>query len=126
LGAPQPAARAIAPVLLGLAEKWAPQDEVSEIQISYASIARYSGIASHNAIHRALVALDESGFIKLPKGGSNRFPARDTACYKLTPHSDALWELSQAMADQNKQEIAAEIELRARQRKERILKWSGT
>jgi hypothetical protein len=45
---------------------------------------------------------------------------RDTAEYKLTPCSNALWEMAQAVAGQSQQEIAAEVELRARKRSERI------
>jgi hypothetical protein len=86
----------------------------------YRAIARFSGITSHNAIRSALVALNEAGFLKFPDGSSRSGPARLSTTYELTPHSDDLWELAQAAALQTQQEIAAEVELRERERKERI------
>ena len=121
LGARLPeAARAIGPVLLELAERHLPCDEESTIRISYAGITRYSGIRSPNSIRKALVALSEIGFIKLPKTASRRTPERASALYTLTPFSNQLWELAQAFARQTQVEIATEIELRDRLRKERI------
>jgi hypothetical protein len=114
------AARAIGPVLLELAERRQPSDEESTIQISYAGITRYSGIRSPNSIRKALVALREIGFIKLRKTESRRTPERTSALYTLTPFSNQLWELAQAFARQTQVEVAAEIELRDRLRKERI------
>ena len=115
------AAQAIAPCLLALAERHQPLDEVFKVQISYRGIARFSGIGSHNAIRKALVALHEMGFLDLPnEKTTRRGPERETACYTLTPCSDKLWELAQEVARQNKQEIAAEVELRKRKRNERV------
>lgn len=115
-----PAAHAIAAVLLSLNEKWAPYDEPGEIRISYVSISRYSGIVSHNAIRRALVALIEIGFIGHQESATaSRGPDRETACYKLTPNSDLLWELAQSTQKQMQQEIAVEMELRRRKRTEK-------
>ncbi len=116
-----PAAQAIAPCMLALEERRLPSNEVFNVQISYRGIARVSGIRSHNAIRKALVALNEMGFLDLPNEKTrSRGPERETACYTLTPCSDRLWELAQEVALQTKQEIAAEVELRRRIRSERV------
>jgi hypothetical protein len=114
------AARSIAPVLLELAERGLPLNQEFEIQISYAGISRYSGIRSPNSIREALIALSDIGFLKLPETPIRRSPERETAKYLVTPYSNQLWEAAQSFARQMQVEIAAEIELRARLRKERI------
>lgn len=113
------AAQAIAPVLLALSEQERACDTESTVQISYLAITRYSGVQSPTAIRRALVALSEIGFVRLPEA-ARRSPDRQAATYTVTPNSDHLWELAQAFASQSKAEIAVERELRNRQRKERI------
>ena len=116
----QEATQAIAPVLLEFAEPHETDREKLVVQISYGSITRFSGVRSPNAIRRALVALDEAGFLTLPDCPRRRTPDRESATYTLTPNSDTLWELAQAVARQMQQEIAAEVELRARNRSGRI------
>jgi transposase-like protein len=113
------ATRAIAPVLIEFAEKQEPHHEVLRVRISYGAIARSSGIGSPNAIRKALVELSELGLLefldKTPRVALERGPAK----YALTPNSDALYELAQTVASQNQQEIAVEVELRARMRRDR-------
>lgn len=115
------AARGIAPVLLELSEKQRASDAELTVQISYLGISRYSGVRSPTAIRKALVALSEVGFLRLPETAGRRSPERKSATYTVTPNSDELWELAQAVAAQMKEEIAAERELRARLKKEKVL-----
>lgn len=90
------------------------------IQISYTGIMRRSGIKSPNSIRKALVALRDIGFVKLPEKPPRSSPERATARYVVTPSSNELWESAQALAAQQQTEIAAEIELRRRLRQERV------
>jgi hypothetical protein len=100
-----------------------PHHEVLQVRISYRAITRYSGIQSPNAVRKALLELSELGFLRLPDPAVPRLLAdRATATYTLTPLSNELQELAQASARQSQQEIAAEVELRARKRRERMRK----
>jgi hypothetical protein len=56
------AARCIAPVLLGMAEKVSPASQDFTLQMSYVAISRFSGVRSHRAIRKALVELADIGF----------------------------------------------------------------
>jgi hypothetical protein len=111
--------KAIAAVLLEFAEKGTPLDETLSVQMAYRTISRYSGIQSPNAIRGALVELGEVGFLVLPEG-PRRPLDRTSAGYVITPNSQQLWELAQMTARQQQQEIAAEIELRRRDRNARL------
>jgi hypothetical protein len=117
------ATRAIAPVFLTLSEKEKPTDEKLWLQISYAGIARYSGIRSPNAIRSALVELGELGFLEFPEACFRQSPARQASEYIVTPNSDQLMESAHAFAIQMKNEIAAERELRAQLRREKTRAW---
>jgi hypothetical protein len=112
--------KAIAPVLVWLAERRQPASMESVVTISYAGITRYSGVRSPNAIRKALVELSEAGLLNLPEVPDARTPERGAATYVVKPFSHDLWELAHAAAAQQRAEIAAERELRGRQRKERI------
>lgn len=114
------ATHAIVPALLELADRGGPLNDEFTIQISYMGIARHSGIKSPNSIRSALVALSDIGFLKLPDTPPRRSPERATATYVITPHSNQVWESAQALAGQRQTEIAAEVELRRRLRKERV------
>ena len=120
-----PAAQAIAPVLLEIAEKERPADERRAVHISYRGITRMSGIKSPNAIRRALVELSEVGLMLPPAGRVLGKVVQETACYSLTPYSQELLDMAQATAQQAKDEIAAGMELRARLRKERVRVFAG-
>jgi hypothetical protein len=113
-------ARAIGAVLLEFAEKRSSLEEVFHVQMAYRTISRYSGIQSHNAIRKGLVELNEVGFLVLPAGPLLRSPDRPSASYTVTPNSERLWELGQVVAHQHQQEIAAEVELRKRDRNGRL------
>jgi hypothetical protein len=52
-----PAAKAIAPALLEMAEKESGASERMTVELSYVGITRMSGITSPNAIHRALCCI---------------------------------------------------------------------
>jgi hypothetical protein len=112
------AAQAFAPVLLEFAERQGPLGETRRVQMAYRTIARFSGIQSHNAIRKGLVELSQIGFLVLP--ATTRSLDRTSASYTVAPDSHELWELAQALAHQTQQEIDAEIELRRRQRNERL------
>jgi len=117
------AAQSIAPMFLEMSEKMNPTDQEQSIRISYAGITRYSGLRSPNAIRKALVELEETGFLRRPEAGFPRSPARNACHYIVTPNSNGLHELAQAVAAQTKTEIAAERELRARLKKEKTRAW---
>ena len=113
-------AKAIAPVLLEFGEKVDAFGERRQTQVSYRKLARYSGIQSHNAIRKGLVELSDVGFLSLPPGTAVRSPDRRTSTYVVTPNSDALFELANAVARQTQQAVDAEIELRRHQRNDRL------
>jgi hypothetical protein len=114
------ATQAIAPVIWHFAEKEEPHHEVFKAQISYQTIMRYSGLTSPNAVHKGLVELSEIDFLTLPVRGRREALERGTNTYVVKPYSDILWELAQTAACHIRQEIEAEVELRARLRRERI------
>lgn len=116
-------ARWIAPVLFNMSEKMEGSDQMFLISISYRGISRYSGVSSPNAISKALVELHDIGFLSLPDADLPRSPARPASRYIVTPNSDVLYELAQALSAQLKTEIAAERELRARVRAEKNRAW---
>jgi len=120
-----PAAQAIAPVLLEMASKESPASERMTVQVSYVGITRMSGITSPNAIHRALLALSETGLMVPPAGRKPGRLVQETASYTLTPYSQELLDMAQAVAQQANDEIAAGVELRARLRKERVRVFAG-
>jgi hypothetical protein len=113
-------AQALAPVLLEFGEKQSPLDDAARVQMAYRTMARYSGLQSHNAIRKGLVELSEIGFLILPIAESSRSLDRKSARYTVTPNSQLLFELAQAFVLQMRQEIAIEVELRKRQRSERL------
>lgn len=119
------AAHCIAPVLLEMSERIEAASEQFGLQISYVGITRFSGVKSHRAIRKSLVALDEIGFLQLPCATVRRSPERKSSCYIITPSSDKLTESCNAFAAQIRTEISAEKELRKRARAARILKMRG-
>jgi hypothetical protein len=106
--------------LLEFAEKRGPLDENARVQKAYRTMVRFSGVQSHNAIRKALVELSEMGFLVLPTGPTPRYPNRQPATYIVTPNSEQLRELAHTVARQTQEEMAAEVELRKRQRNERL------
>jgi hypothetical protein len=120
-----PAAKAIAPALLEMAEKESGASERMTVELSYVGITRMSGITSPNAIHRALCALGEIGLMLPPDGRTPGKLVQETARYTMTPYSQELLDMAQATAQQARDEIAAGVELRARLRKERVHTYAG-
>jgi hypothetical protein len=112
-------------VLLEMAEKDSPAGERMTVRLSYVGITRTSGIKSPNAIRGALVELSEIGLMLPPAGRTPGRLVQETARYTMTPYSQELLEMAQATAQQAKDEIAAGVELRARQRKERVRVFGG-
>ncbi len=114
------AARSIAPVLMEMSKREKQTDQESEIQISYVGISRFSGIRSPNAIRKALVELQEVGFLRFIDENVRRSPTRRASRYVVTPNSEILVEHAHLFSAQIGSEIAAERELRERLRRQRI------
>jgi hypothetical protein len=111
-------ARSLIPTLLEFAQK----DESKptyRVEISYRAISRYSGVKSHNAVVKALRELKQIHWLRWEQSPSPTV-LRATNVYILTPESDELRELANAMARQTKDEVNTERELRLRQRSERL------
>ncbi len=113
-------AHSLAAVLLEFGEKESPLDETLRVQMAYRTLARFSGVQSHNAIRKGLLELGEVGFLRLPNCARSTSLNRRSATNTVTPNSHQLWELAQTTARQTQQESAAEVELRKRQRNERM------
>lgn len=114
------AARSIAPVLMEMSVKEKQTDQHSEVQISYVGISRFSGIRSPNSVRKALVELQEVGFLVLADANVRRSPARKVSRYLVTPNSEILVEHAHLYSSQLRSEIAAERELRERLRLKRV------
>ena len=76
-------------MLLEFGEKDRPLDDTLWARMAYRTLARYSGVQSHNAIRKGLVALGEVGFLVLPAGAGSASLDRQTATYLVTPNSHA-------------------------------------
>jgi predicted transcriptional regulator len=112
-----PQAQRVAPVLLCLAAK--EDRDTFRIQISDRALMRYSGVKSFSSVGKAKRQLEEIEWLEcLPSDGPGG-AMRPVTTYRLTPYSDGLTELANAMAKQNRQEIAAEREMRKQQRRAR-------
>jgi hypothetical protein len=113
-------ARSLVPVFLELAERIAGKQELT-IKISYRSLARFSGVASPNAIRKALRELMEIHWLSAlpcqpePSAG----PIRETKSYLITPRSDELVELAHAHCTRLRNEIDIQKVLRAQARQHR-------
>jgi hypothetical protein len=118
-----PASRAIVPVLLHFADREEGQGTY-RVQISYAAIGRYSGVKSHNAIARALAQLAEIDWLTRV-AARRRGPIRGVNTYILTPDSDQLRELANALSRQHRAEIDIERELRSQKLKDRLRRMSS-
>lgn len=118
------AARVLAPVFTEMPDRESTDREYA-FQISYTALCRYSGLCSPNAVKKALDELGEIGLLKFPEAGLGRSPERGAATYIVTPNSDETMELANACAKQMRDEIAAERELRARLKNERIRAFRG-
>jgi len=113
-------ARSLVPVLLELAERDTETRSLSA-QLSYRTLSRYSGVASPNAIKKAVQELQEIAWLSVSIGprkpGSG--PVREVSTYLLTPRSDELLELANANFAQQREEIEMERKLRKEARAQR-------
>ena len=104
------ATRCIVPALVYFAD-WQPGTTTAVLTMSYRGIQRYSGVASFSAISKAIRELEEIGWMR--KASPEHIgPVRNVNTYCLTPESDDLWELGNAMARQTRDEVEAERQLR--------------
>jgi hypothetical protein len=106
----------IIPVLLALAER--QEQNKFSVQISYRAIMRYSGVRSENSVRKALTELEQIGWLKSASRAENagRGIMRDVGAYLLTPYSDQVLELANAVAAEMRTEIERECELRRQKR----------
>jgi hypothetical protein len=109
-----PQAQRVAPVLLCLAAK--EDRDTFRIQISDRALMRYSGVKSFSSVGKAKRQLEEIEWLEcLPSDGPGG-AMRPVSAYRLTPYSDGLMELANVIAAQNREEIAAERQMRKQQR----------
>jgi hypothetical protein len=115
-----PTARHLVPVLLEFAEQDSGKQTFT-ITMSYRAMARYAGVASPNAIASALRELQQIHWLTFQPGRREpgAGPARRTSTYVLTPQSDQLRELANAVCVQMRSVIEIEKKLRAEARTER-------
>jgi hypothetical protein len=113
-----PQAQRIAPALLSLATK--EERDTFRVRISNRGIMRYSGVRSFSSVSKGIRQLEEIEWLEcLPSDALAGSVLRSVSTYRLTPYSDGLMELAQAMAAQSRKEIEAERELRKQQRRAR-------
>ena len=113
-----PQAQRVAPVLLCFATK--EDRDTFRVQISDRALMRYSGVKSFSSVGKAKRQLEEIEWLECLPSEPRPGGAMRTACtYRLTPYSEGLKELANAMAAQNREEIAAEREIRKQQRRAR-------
>jgi hypothetical protein len=110
-------AQRIAPVLLSFAEH--ASRETFRVEISYRGMMRYSGLRSFNAVSGALEQLAEIGWLQRAGNGARGQVLRDTGGYVLTPFSQAVLDLANALSQRERELIQAEKELRKQQRHNR-------
>ena len=94
------------------------EDDSDLVKLSYRAISRYSGIKSRNAIAKAIQELEDLHWLIRIRPRSESV-IRETNLYRVTPGSDELRELANAIARQHSEEIQAEQDVRAQQRAER-------
>jgi hypothetical protein len=101
-------------------EPWKAEGETLTVQISNRAVMRYSGVRSFSSVSKAIRQLEEIEWLEcLPSDARAGSVLRSVSTYHLTPYSDGLLELAQAMAAQSREEIEAERELRKQQRRAR-------
>lgn len=112
-------AQRLVPVLLEFAEPKHSREE-RWLRMSYRALSRYSGIGSPNAVRQALGEIQEIGWLELTTSdrGSKRI-VRETGAYRVTPFSDAVYELANAVAGEMRAAVALERQLREEQRTRR-------
>lgn len=123
-----PSTQRLIPVLLELGDYRATatsdeKDRVKSFPLSYRAMSRYTGSKagemSPSAISKALVELEEIGWIRRATR-TTRGPLRKVGEYTLTPFSDTVWEHVNTVAGDFRATIKAEKELRKAKRTKRI------
>ncbi|MDP8991213.1 MAG: hypothetical protein M3N41_14175 [Acidobacteriota bacterium] len=109
------------PALLSLAKKRS-ENPVYDLELSYAGLQRYTGIASLSSVSKALQEAQAIGWLQRPEK-RNYGPGQPALCYILTPFSDEVLELANSIAAERRQEIEAEKKLRRAKRSQRISQW---
>jgi hypothetical protein len=117
-----PSTQRLLPVLLAFADKRREQD-VYDLQMSWAAMRRYCGMASDGSVSRALKEIRDIGLIERSDAvtARNHGPSQPASRFVLTPASDAIVELGQAVAEDLRREILIEKELRRLKRQGRVL-----
>lgn len=94
-----PPAQRVAVVMINLADKQQGR-EVWRLPISYRALRRYSRIGSDQSISRAVQELQVIGWLYVENRNvrASAGPWRETNCYVLTPFSDSVRELANAIA----------------------------
>ncbi len=116
-----PQTQRLLPVLVSLAKK-RNAHPVYDIEVSYMGLQRYAGIGSPSSVSKALQEAQAIGWLVKPEDG-NHGPGQPAASYILTPFSDEVRELANAVAAEHRQEIEAQKELRRAKRNQRISRW---
>jgi hypothetical protein len=113
-----PQAQRVAPVLLSFAEE--EGRDCLRVQISNRAIMRYSGVKSFTSVSKGISQLVEiEWLIRVPGALRSASGLPAVSSYRLTPYSNGLMELANILAAQNRNEIAAEREMRKQQRRAR-------
>jgi len=109
------------PVMLSLAKKRSGTP-VWDLQISYAALQRYTGIASPSSLSKAIQEAIDIGWLEKPTK-RNHGPHQPATSYILTPFSDEVRELANANVAAHREAIKAQKELRQAKRRQRITHW---
>jgi len=116
-----PQTQRLLPALLSLAKK-RNAHPVYDLEVSYAGLQRYTGIGSLSSVSKALQEAQAIGWLHRSEGG-NPGPGQPAARYILTPFSDEVREVANAVAVEHRQEIEVQRELRRVKRNQRISRW---
>lgn len=113
-----PQAQRVAPVLLCFATK--EDRDTFRVQISDRALMRYSGAKSFSSVGKAKRQLEEIEWLeRLPSAPEPGGVIQSVSAYRLTPYSNGLTELANAVSAQHREEIAAEREIRKQQQRAR-------
>jgi len=112
----------ILPVLLSLGDKRTDSTldaQTYRVCISYVAIRRYSGVKSDTPVSNALTELESIGWLRRLNRRTSEGIVRKVGEYLLTPYSDEVTELTNAIAEQKRVDIKREREFRRLKREER-------
>jgi hypothetical protein len=110
--------KSLIPILLDFAE-WNEDRTEGTLRLSYRAMQRYSGLASPNAISRAILELERISWLQRVLSLQPRKKiTREVGLYRLTPFSIAVRGLADAIAPHFGNAIKTEKAERRRQREE--------